>query len=151
MGATAYHIAVIEQSSVVRRSFNWITSYRKPFVEYDAVDIDDGLISAVYELYRHVYGKLGGTLYINDKYALLKYTRWVITVDKTGQVTGFMLSREHPCGIKLGLTAAADSKEAKAAPMLFPELKPKMHPSYQSILICFIKKNKTIFRMVDKI
>jgi hypothetical protein len=115
MGATAYHIAVIEQSSVVRRSFNWITSSKRPFVEYDAVDIDDGLISAVYDLYRHVYGKLGGTFYINDKYALLKYTRWIITVDKTGQVTGFILSREHPCGIKLGLTAAADSKEAKAA------------------------------------
>ena len=115
MGGTVYHIAVIEQSSILHRSFNWITSSKKPFVEYDAVDIDDGLISAVYDLYRQVYGKLGGTFYINDKYALLKYTRWIIAVDKTGQVTGFMLGREHPFGIKLGLTAAADSKEAKAA------------------------------------
>ena len=115
MGATTYRIAVIDQQSVARRSFTWLTSSKQPFIAYDAVDIDDDLITAVYDLYRNVYGKLGGTLYMKNKYARLKYTRWIIIVDKTRQVTGFLLCREHSCGIKLGLTAAAGTKDAKAA------------------------------------
>lgn len=113
MGATTYRIAVIQLNWVFSRSFNWITSSKKPYVQYDSVDIDDDLITAVYDLYRLVYGKISSTLYIPNKYGLLKYTRWIILVDKSGKLAGFMLCREHPCGVKLGLTAAADSKEAK--------------------------------------
>lgn len=113
--ATTHRIAVIQLNSVDRRSFSWITSSNKPFVEYDAVDIDDSLIAAVYDLYRHVYGKINNTLYIQNEFALLKYTRWIILVDQSKKLAGFMLCREHPCGVKLGLTAATDSKEAKKA------------------------------------
>lgn len=113
--ATIHRIAVIQLNSVFRRSFNWITSSNKPFIEFDAVDIDDSLITTVYDLYRHVYGKIGKTFYIHNKFALLKYTRWIILVDESGKLAGFMLCREHPCGVKLGLTAATDSKVAKKA------------------------------------
>ena len=113
MGATTYLIAVIQLRSVFSRSFNWITSSKKPFVEYDAVDIDDDLITAVYDLYRYVYGKINSTLYIQNKFALLKYTRWIILIDQSGKLAGFMLCGDHSCGVKLGLTAAIDSKEAK--------------------------------------
>lgn len=113
--ATIHRIAVIQLNSVFRRSFNWITSSNKPFVEFDAVDIDDSLITAVYDLYRHVYGKISKAFYIHNKFALLKYTRWIILVDKSGKLAGFILCREHPCGVKLGLTAATDLKVAKKA------------------------------------
>jgi hypothetical protein len=113
--APIHRIAIIKLDSVFKRSFNWITSSNKPFVEYDAVDIDDNLITAVYDLYRHVYGKISKTLYIKNKLVLLKYTRWLILIDQSGKLAGFMLCREHPCGVKLGLTGATDTKAAKKA------------------------------------
>lgn len=113
--AATLRIAIIQLNSVSRRSFKWITSSNKPFVECDAIDIDDDLLTAVYNLYRKVYGKISSTLYIPDKYYLLKYTCWIILVDQSGKLAGFMLCRDHRCGIKLGLTAKADTEGAKKA------------------------------------
>lgn len=74
MQVKPYRIAVITVDSVKRRSFGWLATGGKPFVQLDPADIDDK---------KHV--------------------------------AGFLLCREHKNGIKLGLTAAADSKEAKKA------------------------------------
>ena len=115
MQAKPYKIAVISVDSVKRRSFGWVVTGGKPFVQLDPADIDDDLIDSVFNLYKTVYSQINPTLFIRDKYALLKYTRWIILIDDKKHVAGFLLCREHKNGIKLGLTAAADSKEAKKA------------------------------------
>ena len=115
MQVKPYRIAVITVDSVKRRSFGWLATGGKPFVQLDPADIDDDLIDSVFNLYKTVYSQINPTLFIRDKYALLKYTRWIILIDDKKHVAGFLLCREHKNGIKLGLTAAADSKEAKKA------------------------------------
>ena len=115
MQVKQYRIAVITVDSIKRRSFGWLVTGGKPFVQLDPADIDDDLIDSVYNLYKTVYSQINPTLFIRDKYALLKYTRWIILIDDKKHVAGFLLCREHKNGIKLGLTAAADSKEAKKA------------------------------------
>jgi len=115
MRGKPYRIAVITIDSVKRRSFDWLVTGGKPFVQFDPADIDDSLLTSVFNLYRQVYSQIGPNLFIRDKYALLKYTRWVILIDDEKHIAGFLLCREHEHGIKLGLTAAADAKEAKKA------------------------------------
>ncbi len=115
MRGKPYRLAVINIDTVKRRSFSWIATGGKPFVQLDPADIDDDLLTSVFNLYQHVYSQIDSNLFIRDKYALLKYTRWVILIDDAKHVAGFLLCREHNHGIKLGLTAAADSKEAKKA------------------------------------
>jgi len=115
MQAKPYKIAVTTVDSVKRRSFGWLATGGKPFVQLDPADIDDDLVDSVFNLYKTVYSQINPTLFIRDKYALLKYTRWIILIDDKKLVAGFLLCREHKNGIKLGLTAAADSKEAKKA------------------------------------
>jgi hypothetical protein len=115
MRGKPYRIAIITIDSVKRRSFGWLATGGKPFAQFDPADIDDDLLTSVFNLYRHVYSKIDPNLFIRDKFALLKYTRWVILIDDEKNIAGFLLCREHDYGIKLGLTAAADSKKAKEA------------------------------------
>ncbi len=116
MRGKSHWLAVITVDSVTRQSFDWIATGGKPFVPIDPVDMPDDLLTSVYNLYRHVYSQIDRNLLIRNKHALLKYTRWVILIDDAKQVAGFALyHREHDRGIKLRLTAAADSKEAKKA------------------------------------
>jgi hypothetical protein len=113
MKSKPYKLAVIKAESVERRSFSWIASDGKPFIELDAVDFDEDLLDSVFDLYQRVYSKINPNLLIQNKYALFKYTRWIILIDDTGNLSGFFLCKEHDKGIKLGLTAAENSKEAK--------------------------------------
>lgn len=115
MRGKPYRLAVITIDSVKRRSFGWIATGSKPFVQLDPADIDEVLLNSVFNLYHHVYSQINPNLLIRNKYLLLKYTRWIILVDGAKNLAGFLLCREHDHGIKLGLTAAADSKEAKKA------------------------------------
>ena len=115
MRGQPYRIALITIDSVKRRSFGWIATGGQPFVQFDPADIDDDLLTSVFNLYQHVYSQINPNLFIRNKDAILKYTRWVIIIDDEKHIAGFLLCREHEHGIKLGLTAAADSKEAKKA------------------------------------
>lgn len=115
MGGKPYRVAVISSDSVRKRSFDWLITGGKPFNKFDPADIDDSTLTFVFYLYKQVYSKINSKLLIQNKYALLKYTRWVILVDDKKKIEGFLLCREHDSGIKLGLTAAADTKKAKKA------------------------------------
>lgn len=115
MQVKPYKIAIIAVDSVKRRSFSWLAAGGKPFIQLDPADIEDDLIDSVFNLYKNVYSQINTTLLIRDKYALLKYTRWIILIDDKKHTVGFLLCREHKNGIKVGLTAASDSKEAKKA------------------------------------
>ncbi len=89
MRGKPYRIAVITIDSVKRRSFDWLVTGGKPFVQFDAADIDDSLLTSIFNLYRQVYSQIGPNLFIRDKYALLKYTRWVILIDNEKHIAGF--------------------------------------------------------------
>jgi hypothetical protein len=115
MSARPYRLAVTKVDSVKGQSFDWLATGSKPFIKLDSVDFNDSLLVSVFNLYRHVYGQINKNLFIQKKEALLKYTRWVILIDDRKQIVGFMLCREHDHGIKLGLTAAVNSIEAKNA------------------------------------
>ena len=66
-------------------------------------------------LYKQTYRKIDSKLFIQNKYALLKYTHWIILIDDGETITGFFLCSKHKKGIKLGLTAANDLEAAKEA------------------------------------
>jgi len=62
MQAKPYKIAVITVDSVKRRSFGWLASGGKPFVQLDPADIDDDLVDSVFNLYKSVYSQINPTL-----------------------------------------------------------------------------------------
>ncbi len=89
MRGKPYKIAIITIDSVKRRSLGWLATGGKPFAQFDPADIDDDLLTSVFNLYRYVYSKIDPNLFIRDKYALLKYTRWVILIDNEKNIAGF--------------------------------------------------------------
>jgi hypothetical protein len=47
MRGKPYRIATITIDSVIRRSFSWLATGGKPFVQFDPADIDDDLLTSV--------------------------------------------------------------------------------------------------------
>jgi len=99
-------LALIPVSRIKKGNLNWIASNKSPFKEIDPVDLDEKLIKQVYSIYRTVYSQINNVLYLKDKYALLKYDRWVIIIDESGRVEAFALYSGRAHGAKLGITAS---------------------------------------------
>lgn len=107
-------IAKIDLRFAARSDFAWVPTEQSPYKSIDTIDIDESLLSEVYRLYRSTYAKIDPKLYIRSKEGLLKYNRWVLIYDESQRLVAFALYRDHPFGIKLGLTASSGSSEAKS-------------------------------------
>ena len=111
-----FKVAYLRTDSVHdMRSYTWLTGDDEPYQEMDSIEFDDGFVVNIYGIYKDAYSRISSVLYLNDKYQLLKYTRWIVLEDSQGKIAGFFLCTDHKNGVKLGLAAAVDSKEAKIA------------------------------------
>lgn len=116
MNSKPFKVAYIDVNSVHdERRYDWLTDDGAPYIKMDVLDFDDEFLENIYKIYKNTYSKISSDLYLTDKYQLLKYTRWIVLVDSYRNVTGFFLCTDHNGGVKLGLTAAINLKEAKAA------------------------------------
>ena len=111
---TKFLIAKIDLTFAARSDFAWVVTEQGPYKNIDAIDIDESLLSEVYRIYRSTYAKIDPKLYIRSKEGLLKYNRWILIYDESQRLVAFALYRDHPFGIKLGLTASSGSSEAKS-------------------------------------
>ena len=97
-------------------TLEWLGSDEPPFQPVDPLDfLSSAEIVAVYELYRTQYLRIDDRLNIGMPEALLEYNRWVIVVDRSGNVLAFSCYKTTRHGLKLDLTAASDDAGGKAA------------------------------------
>ncbi len=108
-------LARISPDFIDKSSFEWVVDGRRPFMEVDPADIEDKILTNIYDLYVSVYKNIGKNLYLACKEMLLKYNRWILIVDFDEQIVGFALYRTHSHGIKLGLIGSDNSKQVKKA------------------------------------
>ncbi len=119
MSNAEYFLATIDAKYVSRSKLDWLTTKKKPFRAVDMFEIIDTLIDPIFAIYKATYtAKVGQKLYIAKKEGLLKYNRWVVLVDG-GNIIGFALYHDHPCGIKLGLTGCKDIRSIKKSLIIF--------------------------------
>ena len=71
-------------------TLEWLGSDEPPFQPVDSLDfLSSAEIVAVYEVYRTQYLRIDDRMNIGMPEALLEYNRWVIVVDRFGNVLAF--------------------------------------------------------------
>ena len=96
-------------------TLEWLGSDEPPFQPVDPLDfLSSAEIVAVYELYRTQYLRIDDRLNIGMPEALLEYNRWVIVVDRSGNVLAFSCYKTTRHGLKLGLEGHSEARPQRA-------------------------------------
>lgn len=103
------------EAGIFRDDVAWITGTHQPYVSVDPLDFAVGQeIQDVFRLYEIVYRPLD-PLNVLSPEQLIEFNRWVVLVDATAAIIGFVALKTTPAGLKLCLAATDGSAAAKSA------------------------------------
>ena len=101
---------------VEEEGFGWVTRDGAPLESVDPLDFVTGSeVSVLFDLYREAYSALDPALNVSQPAELAEYNRWLLIQDSAGAIIAFVCFKTTSWGLKLGLVAANDSRQAKDA------------------------------------
>lgn len=111
------------------KSADWLTDdHDRRYQATDPLDLPEGVLDRVYELYRKAYARLSPRPLISERDQLLTYNRWILLVSGPSsprrtpapeKIDGFALLKVKDAGLKVGLLATDGSPDAKRALVRF--------------------------------
>ena len=111
----SFLVARVTVDALFDDDLEWVASTGDPYRRVDPVDVDEGELAALFNLYTQTYTRIDARLNIKDRDGMFEFDRWILVVDADDRLLGFVLFKTTAFGLKLVVTGSDGSDKGKNA------------------------------------